>query len=422
MPAFLANISKSGDVAERSPAVISANLKEDMLLQKKLVVLNRSEQSIVHQIKVDQKVMYRRFQAKLSCSKLAYARLMGQRQLQRQLREKNIGRLNTDIVGNTDEDFAFLDKLEQRPCTADSFSPRLPDLAKTPKKTKRKASQQNESLEKKINESLPEVNIGRSSSARARFVGEEKENEKVDKVEPVVKSNIVRRAARPATTLGTRVDEEYLRNQQAKEKLEAETNEQQDVEKRVEFKEPSEGHSEHTAAESHEDGNENNKNQENCDTDEKNDKPNVAFLEHLDAEEVRPNTVGNFPCADPECPTPLSPSSPRQLSRRASRVSDFFHAEEKVDPIILRLKAAKSVDFTEEVSKFCAELEELKGARNGPNVDYYASRLAASMRESNTPLCEVPGTPDDENTRCVGNLFVRSLTVPELNWNFTEKQ
>ena len=51
--------SKCGDVAERSPVVLSANLKEDILLETKVNVLNRSERSLVHRIKVDQKVMYR---------------------------------------------------------------------------------------------------------------------------------------------------------------------------------------------------------------------------------------------------------------------------------------------------------------------------------------------------------------------------
>ena len=59
MPAAVAKSSKAGDVAERSPTVISANLKEDILLEKQLHVLNRSERSVVHRIKVDQKVMYR---------------------------------------------------------------------------------------------------------------------------------------------------------------------------------------------------------------------------------------------------------------------------------------------------------------------------------------------------------------------------
>ena len=111
--AFLSNIGKSGDVAERSPAVISANLKEDMLLHKKMVVLNRSEHSMVHQIQVDQKVLYKRFQAKLIRSRLANARLLGQRELQRELRAKNLGGLNTDIVGQCDEDYGFLKLLEK---------------------------------------------------------------------------------------------------------------------------------------------------------------------------------------------------------------------------------------------------------------------------------------------------------------------
>ena len=59
MPTSICKPVKSGDVAERSPAVFSANLKEDILLEKQVHVLNRSERSVVHRIKVEQKVMYR---------------------------------------------------------------------------------------------------------------------------------------------------------------------------------------------------------------------------------------------------------------------------------------------------------------------------------------------------------------------------
>lgn len=417
MPAFLANIGKSGDVAERSPAVISANLKEDILLQKKLVVLNRSERSVVHQVKVDQKVMYRRFQAKLTCSKLAHARLMGQRQLQRQLRAKNIGKLNTDIVGNTDEDFAFLDKLEQRPCTADSYTPCLPEV-KSKKKSERRTSHQAKELGKSAGDSLPEVNTGRSSSAKARYVQDNDVNATSDKDSINSNRENVRQIARPATTLGTRVDEEYLRHELSKAKREKETGAKNSTEKRVEFKPLSDHSSEHATDEGH--GSVTDENQDSDSTVENTEKPTVAFLEDLDIENARPNTVPNLPCS--ESPVPLSPTSPKQLSRRASKASDFFHAEVKIDPISLRLKEAKAVDFTDDVSKFCTELEQMKGKRKGPIVDYYASRLEASLKQINMPLCEVPGTPDDENLRCVGNLFVRSLTVPELDWDFTGKQ
>ena len=76
MAGFLVGIGKAGEVAERSPAVISANLKEDMLMRKKVMVLDRSERSVVHQIKVDQKVLSKRFQSRLVRSQLTFARII----------------------------------------------------------------------------------------------------------------------------------------------------------------------------------------------------------------------------------------------------------------------------------------------------------------------------------------------------------
>jgi hypothetical protein len=144
-------------------------------------------------------------------------------------------------------------------------------------------------------------------------------------------------------------------------------------------------------------------------------KPNVAFLEHFDFTDNRPKTVADISQWNTSIPT--SPTSPKQMSRRTSKAADFFQAEEKVDMVALRLQEAKTLDFTENVHKFCEELEEMKCSRTRPDIDYYSMRLQMSLDQAHSKsLVEVPGTPEDEHARSMGNLFVKSLTLPPINF------
>ncbi|KAK7097677.1 serine/threonine-protein kinase PRP4 homolog [Littorina saxatilis] len=110
--------SRTSDAAERSQAVYFANLKEDMLLHKELHVLKRAENSLVHRIAIDQKIMFRRFQAKLRRSKIALARLWGDKDSERELRARDLHVMNSSC-GQAQDDFDFLKKLKRRPCVVD---------------------------------------------------------------------------------------------------------------------------------------------------------------------------------------------------------------------------------------------------------------------------------------------------------------
>ena len=436
--AFLSNIGKSGDVAERSPAVISANLKEDMLLHKKMVVLNRSEHSMVHQIQVDQKVLYKRFQAKLIRSRLANARLLGQRELQRELRAKNLGGLNTDIVGQCDEDYGFLKLLEKRPCTANSLSPSVkePPKSATPHRTNTRGSKDREPIKAS----------GRSASARARYhrqladdknadAASNETNTQQDKcIEPTVPQ-------RPATSSGSRVEKEFVEHQHSLKSantiprenrastidsdISSALKENHDIEN-VDSEEHSydneKSDDDEGPGEKQEDEqkqlNEQTDQVANVDDTDGTKKPAVAFLDEIhNTHDIPDIEVRDLDIE--EVDTPLSPS---QLSRRASRGADFFQEEKKIDMISLRLQRVKSLDYTTDVQKFCDDLEEMKGGTKQPSVDYYAMRLQLSQETRiEKPLAHVPGTPEDENKRSVGNLFIRSMTVPKINWDFASE-
>lgn len=102
---------KVAEGAERSLTVHYANYKEDIILKKNMDILNRTEKNIVHRVKIDQKILYKRFQEKLHRSKLAYARMYGDKEKERELRAKNLRSLNIN-VGDSERDYEFLKKLQ----------------------------------------------------------------------------------------------------------------------------------------------------------------------------------------------------------------------------------------------------------------------------------------------------------------------
>ena len=450
MAGFLVGIGKAGEVAERSPAVISANLKEEMLLQKKRMVLDRSARNLIHQIKVDQKVVYKNFQSRLIRSKLAFARLMGQKDIEKELRAKNLGGLNTDIVGSAEEEYSFLDKLEHRPCTATSISPRVA----MPKRYKVKC-------EKSVRNNL---NLVKNSSMAKRAVSTVL-NERPVSATATVQTNIKVKPStsqrdkeiRPATTTGMRVDNDFTRHQERllndnkdEKKIQPTDNDidvDEDKENSVESSNNDtkqqtltpgdDTNIEHTgdnrpstkynAFERDGDLNEaihapaTASDLEETEEIGNGTKPSVVFLENLelDLEKLRrPKTVALTRQASGMSESP--PISPKLLSGRASsRASDFFQEEKKIDIIQLRLNAARAVDFTAQVKTFCESLEKTQDSRNKPTSDYYTLRLAASMKERvMSEIPDMPGTPDDENRRAVGNIHIRSLTLPDIDWNF----
>ncbi|ELU11924.1 hypothetical protein CAPTEDRAFT_228597, partial [Capitella teleta] len=83
--------------SEKSPKVVSSNWKEQVLLDRDIKVLQRSEHAVVNKIIIEQKILNKRFNKKIHCAKLAAARSSGDKVLESTLRAKNISVLNTDI-------------------------------------------------------------------------------------------------------------------------------------------------------------------------------------------------------------------------------------------------------------------------------------------------------------------------------------
>ena len=280
------------------------------------------------------------------------ARIMGNKTLEKDLRSKNLGGLHTDVV--SEEDYAFLARLEHRPCTATHYTPPYREISQ--KREKRMISRDSETLP------LPN----------------QRETSKSDRLRSAPGNML-----RSSTTIGlSNKDVVNSAEKKAESKL-------------VCSKPPSARQASLLS---------NTKDQ----TKENESKVNYEY--DTSKRKQRPKTV-TIVTQTPD-PTPIP--SPRQYSRRTSRAADFFEEDKKIDMVELRLKAARALDYTDKVADFCGELEEM--ASGQPQVDWYSMRL-----HSQQPVKKDLGLGnimDNGDSRHVGNLNVRSMTIPQLDLNF----
>ncbi|KAK3606397.1 hypothetical protein CHS0354_042042 [Potamilus streckersoni] len=352
-------VGKLGGVAERSPVVYSANLKEDMLLKKKLHVLNRSEKGVIHRIKVEQKVIFRRFQNKLFRSKLSYAKLLGNKEEGRTLRHKSIGGLNSSCL-DSEEDYGFLEKLERRPCTA-THGERKP-MEHIPNRAKERVSILNSGVESVGDDISKGDNVlvprGRSYSTdygKLKDVYKEVGSSFVSHLEEI----------RPVTTAG--------------------------ISKRTSAKKLVHLHERGKSADA-----------------------NIAKLgKDISDTSKKTHTAGESHSLKDYTEKQHRTSVSRQMQRRPS---SFFEDTKPIDIISLRLYETKvrSLNFADQVKKFCEDLQQLDTGEKLVK-DYYTIRIQSSIeKRRQNPLVSLPGTPEEEHRRAIGNINVKSLTVPKL--------
>ncbi|XP_060066672.1 uncharacterized protein LOC132546956 [Ylistrum balloti] len=372
---------KVGEPAEKSPAVHYANWKEDMLLLRQMHVLNRSERNVVHRIKIDQKVLYKRFQGKLHRSQLTKARLTGDKDLERKLRASKFHGLNVDIV-NTEKDFEFLDQLKTRSTKSTRRSSRQNSISP---KHNAKNSTENE-MDTIIQKVFQVQSVPNTPRARSKSF-----SEGVTMESPVVTSEQNYQkpptfALRPATSGGERYDNTevvlpdiFLKPTKEKQKKPRTKNNKSSNQLQVNFE---------------------------------NDR----------AKTCSPNLLGNGGFS----PISKSPSLSRRQSvatsqDKSSRRTSMFSKEEKVDITQLLLDRMKTVDYSSKVKDFCESLDD-QCVDGGEQADYYNLRLKVAMTESKgyRPM-SVPGTPEGDYRRHVGDLGVLSLTLKPLNLDFSRR-
>ncbi|KAL3878589.1 hypothetical protein ACJMK2_030925 [Sinanodonta woodiana] len=353
-------VGKLGGVAERSPVVYSANLKEDMLLRKKLQVLSRSERGVIHRIKVEQKVIFRRFQSKLFRSKLSYAKLLGNKDEERALRQKYIRGLNSSCL-DSEEDYGFLEKLERRPCTATHWERKT--MEQVPHSARIRAPILNSAVEP-IADYISKVDTAIVPRGRSYSIDYGKLEDTSQEAGSLFVSHL--EDIRPVTTTGIskRSSANKLVQLQERGKSAGATNAKLgigilDTSKKT-----------HTAGEKH---------SSKDDSTDKHHRTSVS----------------------------------QQMQRRPS---SFFEETKPIDIIALRLYETKvrSLNFADQVKKFCEDLEQLDTGEKLVK-DYYTIQIQSSLEKRRQgPLVLLPGTPEEEHRRAVGNTNVKSLTVPKL--------
>ncbi|XP_062585566.1 uncharacterized protein LOC134247232 [Saccostrea cucullata] len=363
---------KAGDTAEKSPSVHYANWKENILLKKQMHVLERSEKNVIHRIKIDQKVLFKRFQDKLYRSKLCEARLHGNKETERVLRAKHHHGLNTDF-GSAEKDYEFLTKLQNNRKRTDkkqNKQKKPPAIKVTTSKVENNGLIDDVFVEDKgprrRSNSITEGMASRSTGMTSGSLLQPKPSERPS----TTGSNpLPRQIEVGVKTLS--ITKPILMNISTK-----------------------------------------GKSPEN--------KLMHATLDKLPKNKTRPHTC--------------KPSLLLQVTQEATakqRVSEtenhrkksssFFEDEKKIDIVDLQLKAIKSLNYDDKIKEFVDSLNEFV-VDDIEDRDYYTLRLRAAMKEMYENRYDpVPGTPEDEYNRHVGNLELKSLTFKKINLDFSSR-
>ncbi|XP_061164802.1 uncharacterized protein LOC133173783 [Saccostrea echinata] len=364
---------KAGDNAEKSPSVHYANWKEDILLKKQLHVLERSEKNVIHRIKIDQKVLFKRFQDKLYRSKLCEARLHGNKETERELRAKQLHGLNTDF-GSAEKDYEFLTKLQNNRKRKDKKQNRQkkpPAIKVTTSKVGKNGLIDDVFLEEK---GLRRRSNSITEGMTSRSTG----------ITPESSLPPPKPLERPSTT----------GSQPLPRQIEVGVK-TLPVQKYIHMNISTKG-----------------KSPEN--------KQMHAHLDELPKSKTRPHTCR------PSLLLQVTQDAPEtqrmsETENHRKKSSSFFEDEKKVDIIDLQLKAIKSLNYDDKIKEFVDALSDFV-VDDIEDRDYYTLRLRAAMKEmSENRYDTVPGTPEDEYNRHVGNLELKSLTFKNINLDFSSR-
>ncbi|KAL8581009.1 hypothetical protein ACOMHN_048043 [Nucella lapillus] len=462
--------SRASDAAERSPSVYFANLKADMLLQKQRQVIKRAENSLVHRIIIDQKILFRQFQAKLRRSKLARARLWGDKDAERQLRARDLHVMNTNC-GQDQYDLEFLKKLQKRPCLVDVDDLQLEEAKILSRPSSKTAPVTDKDMEDLIRTVLDEQDPPPTEKTLQSLSTIGRLLEEARLVSPSVGSDNARQAGTHSRQM-QRITIQSDTVPALRKNPEEETVQNKTLNRRKLQTTGREGSSLSQERVT-------NKNQPRPKTsvpkydlrpsgeDKTRPRPFTSPVRSLSR--TRPNKASlktPHPASavsrtkSAQSSLTLGTSSPGHVSRRPSQAaSSMFEEQKKIDMVALRLADARSTDYTPRVSAFIQTLldldkkerrrslrpedageasygpkeasggdlqpdsdreeekeegkkEELKGDRK---FDYYATKMAlyaASVKKA--PPVSLPGTPEEINMKLVGDQTIKSITMPPL--------
>ena len=92
--------------SEKSPTVLALLWQHDLSLKRQVYMLDKTNKSMGYRMTVGQKMVYKQFQKNMHKHDIAYARLMGDKPLEHQLRRQNKSgfRSNTNFTDDYDDD------------------------------------------------------------------------------------------------------------------------------------------------------------------------------------------------------------------------------------------------------------------------------------------------------------------------------
>ena len=410
--------------SEKSPEVLQANWREQVILSRNLQVINRSRNTVVNRITVDQKIMNKRFQKKLQQSKTAYAKITGNKNLEISLRQKHTFVLNTNL-GQGEEDDTNL----QRIWTAGNNK-----IDRLLNRGRRSVKRAFSAPAQRAHDGAPIIITLSAAELGINLNREERPPRTPGSLMATPPSSLPS-SRRPSTsglpgsvsiasaTLAPRpntVAEPQRRGRSMSDITPPAVSPDPEMEgPRVAFADDPNGLHKRNASVS------------NLAT------PAIPdnALPHGDSHDNQEDFFKTV--TDYMAPTPSTPSKPntRQNSRPVgvSRAGgggglgmSMFEDSGEADITLLdihRLRV-RSANYTGQVKNFCQKLKELKGGQEIPVADYYTTRLIDYARSGRNmaPEWRIPGTPESETLREMGNIKMKSLTMKDLSRNYTNSQ
>lgn len=343
---------------EKSQTVFFANLKEGIQLQRELHLLDKTENTAIHYITMEQRLVNKRFQQKRLRSDIMLARIFGNREREKELRSGSQYHLNTNCW-NTNDDFSRKYITSRPKSTATKETPlirvrsapvsRSPDDGTVPSSPEDVRSCRNKDVIRKHPR-------GRHGIRPLTTVG-------IRNTQKATLSPRVSFAPRSAPSFSLLTDEDkghrgainqddFLRQVAAKE-----------LEK---MKRP-----------------------KSCIPSLKNE--TKISSEITESPGVSPRSSHN---KSPIMMTVLTDNKLSLLDRHKERI--------------------KSACFDERVKKFCQSLKPLT-AQTSSTKDYYAKRLLDSNAQPRIlRYRKMLSVSDDEAKRCIGNIYCESLTLKHI--------
>ncbi|KAK6172971.1 hypothetical protein SNE40_016517 [Patella caerulea] len=382
------------ECAETSQTIKQNTEHEKLRLKQTIRLLERSETTAISTITSNQKRLFRAFQAKIYHSKLFYARMWEDKNMERCLRVERTNYLHANL-SDSEAEANFFKRLKKVPFLKD---PRLVSASSRESSSGRDEEEdviETVWREQPYSQGSPQHQYRRSSAPRVRA------------------HNRIQPSLRPITAIGTDVDKEFnvlpeVPGSTTDEKFENYFGLMTNGDGGYQAGDKTEG-ANHGPKKSAvvSPGREDIRNFE---------QQNVRLYDYNDAATtVQSDTEGS---KTNSLQIPTSDADNHILQRKHS----MFNRGSKLSKVEKLLEANKTVDFKPRIRQFCESLEPLVVSDDQERrLDYYSYKIRAGFRDTeNKILPQRTITPELIRRKYIGDIHVRNLTLNRLNFESNE--